>query len=85
MSEDEALPKDIDTMNFEQALAELERIVGQLESGDVSLEDSIDIYTRGTMLKRHCESKLRAAQEKVEKIVIGSSGEASGTEPAEFG
>ena len=85
MSEDATLPEDIDSMNFEQALAELERIVGQLESGDVSLEDSIDIYTRGTMLKRHCESKLRAAQEKVEKIVIGSSGEASGTEPAEFG
>ena len=63
------IPTDITKLSFEEALDGLEEIVRQLESGDVSLEDSIEIYSRGTHLKRHCEEKLRAAAEKVEKIV----------------
>lgn len=71
---DEALPEDVLAMSFEQALEALEEIVRRLESGDVSLEDSIDIYTRGTQLKRHCEAKLRDAQERIEKIVVQADG-----------
>lgn len=84
MGKTEKIPDDIATMSFEQALAELEKIVGRLESGDVSLEESIDIYTRGTYLKGHCEAKLRAAQEKIEKIVVGPEGGAVAAEPAEI-
>lgn len=66
----------IKDMSFEQALAELEGIVTQLERGDAQLEESITIYQRGAALKAHCEGKLKDAQLKVEKIVLGSSGEA---------
>ncbi len=70
----DAIPADVQEMSFEQALEALEKIVRRLESGDVSLEDSIDIYTRGTQLKRHCETKLRDAQERIEKIVVQVDG-----------
>lgn len=65
---------DVNALTFEQALAELERIVAQLERGDVALEDSIRMYERGAFLKAHCESKLRDAQLKVEQIVLGPDG-----------
>ena len=75
---------DIDALSFEQALAELERIVGQLESGQAPLEQSIELYERGALLKAHCEKRLEAARLRVEKIVVGKGGEAQGTEAAEF-
>ncbi len=59
---------DLSMINFETALGELEDIVQKLESGDTSLEDSIDAYERGIALKKHCEGKLREAQLRVEKI-----------------
>lgn len=74
---------DIDALSFEQALAELERIVGQLESGQAPLEQSIELYERGALLKAHCEKRLEAARLRVEKIVVGQGGQA-GVEPAEF-
>lgn len=76
------LPPEIQELSFEKALHGLEKIVQRLESGDVSLEDSIDIYTRGAQLKRHCEAKLRDAKSRVEKIVLGPAG-AVDTEPAD--
>ena len=77
----ETIPPEVATLSFEQALSELEGIVQRLEGGGVSLEASIEMYGRGSLLKRHCEAKLRAAQEKVERIVIGEGG-AVGVEPA---
>ena len=74
---------DNDALSFEQALAELERIVGQLESGQAPLEQSIELYERGALLKAHCEKRLEAARLRVEKIVVGQNGQA-GVEPAEF-
>lgn len=72
---------DIAGMSFEQALAELEGIVKQLESGEVELEKSIAIYERGAALRAHCGGKLKDAELKVEKIVQGSDGSLS-LEPA---
>ncbi len=66
----------IESLSFEDALAELEQIVQQLESGDVALEQSIEMYTRGAALKKHCEDKLKAARLKVEKIVLDADGKA---------
>jgi exodeoxyribonuclease VII small subunit len=77
-------PADIPALSFEQALAELEQIVARLESGQAPLEDSIRMYERGAALKAHCESRLEAARLRVEKIVVGAGGGASGVEPAEF-
>ena len=65
---------DIAAMSFEDALRELEQIVHKLEAGDVPLEDSIRIYERGAALKAHCEKKLKEAELKVEKIVLGPEG-----------
>ena len=76
-------PADISGLSFEQALAELEKIVAELESGKAELERSIQVYERGAALKAHCETKLKAAQLRVEKIVMGPAGPI-GVEPAEF-
>lgn len=72
---------DIKKMTFEQALAELEKIVGGLEAGNIALDQSIEQYERGEALREHCQKLLQSAEAKVEKIRIGSDGKPSGTEP----
>lgn len=72
---------DIVSMSFEQALEQLESIVGDLEQGDVPLEQSIRIYERGEALKKHCEMLLKSAEDKVEKIRVGRDGTVEGVEP----
>lgn len=72
---------DIKTLSFEQALEALERIVDDLERGDVPLDQSIRIYERGEALKAHCERLLKAAEDKVEKIRLTRDGKPAGTEP----
>lgn len=72
--------KAIETLNFEDALGELETIVRNLEKGDTPLEQSISAYERGIALKKHCESKLREAQSKIEKITVAKDSSVS-TEP----
>ncbi len=67
----------IDALSFESALKELETIVGKLEQGAVDLDDSIALYERGQALKRHCEAKLKAAEGRLEKIVMGTDGTAT--------
>ncbi len=76
---------DISALSFEQALEQLEQIVGELESGQAPLERSLEIYERGAALKAHCEARLAQARLRVEKIVVGAQGEAVRAEPAEFG
>lgn len=73
----------IDAMSFEEALAELQALVKALEKGDSRLEEAIKSYERGAALKRHCEKKLREAQEKVDKIVVEADGGLS-TAPAKL-
>lgn len=70
----------MEALSFEDALGELEKIVGDLESGKAPLEESIDFYERGIALKNHCEKKLKEAQSKIEKITIAPNG-AVKTEP----
>ena len=67
----------VSEMNFETAMAELEKVVGQLESSQVALEDSIKLYDRGAELKKHCEKKLAEAEEKIAQITL-SSGQPDG-------
>lgn len=75
-------PVPVETLSFEAALKELEGIVSRLEQGQVDLEDSIALYERGQTLKAHCEKKLKAAEGRLEKIVLGAQGPV-GTEPVE--
>ena len=69
-----ATPADIARMSFEDALSELEKIVRQIEDGRGKLDEAITAYERGVALKRHCESKLKEAQTKIEQIAITESG-----------
>lgn len=69
-----AKPAAIDELSFEGALKELEGIVARLEQGEVDLEDSIALYERGQLLKLHCEKKLKTAEGRLEKIVLGAGG-----------
>jgi len=71
----------IAALSFEAALEKLEQIVHRLESGEASLEDSIDLYTEGTLLKQHCDSKLKDAQARIEKLQIGADGAPRGATP----
>jgi exodeoxyribonuclease VII small subunit len=73
---------EIATMSFEDAMKELEAVVSRLESGNASLEDSIKLYERGAALRAHCEARLRAAEERVEKITL-AQGQPTGTTKAE--
>lgn len=73
----------VSELSFEQAMAELEKVVGQLEHGDVALDDSIALYERGALLKKHCEDKLKAAEEKVAAITLDGDGNPAGLKPVE--
>ncbi len=68
-------------LSFEDAMARLEKVVRDLEQGNVSLEDSIRLYEEGARLRAHCDAKLRAAEERVEKITLSQNGEPVGTVP----
>lgn len=81
MSGNPSQPADLSGLSFEQALAELEKIVADLEAGDVALETSIELYARGDALRKHCETLLKRAESRVEKIALDASGKPSGTEP----
>lgn len=65
------IPSD---MPFETAMAELEKIVQQLESGKSGLEDSIHLYERGVALRTHCEARLKDARLRVEKLSLDGTG-----------
>ena len=69
----------IDQLSFEAALAELEQIVRSLELGTAPLDTSIELYQRGDRLNRHCEARLKAAQERIEQISLGPDGQPAGT------
>jgi exodeoxyribonuclease VII small subunit len=73
----------IEAMSFEEALNELQGLVKALEKGEAKLDEAIRAYERGAVLKQHCERKLREAQAKVDKIVVGADGSLS-SEPMKF-
>jgi exodeoxyribonuclease VII small subunit len=72
-------------MSFEEAMRELEAVVGKLESGSVELEASIKLYERGAELKKRCEAKLKEAEEKVAAITMNADGQPTGTQPLDAG
>ena len=78
-------PTPVEQMSFEQAMRELEAVVGQLERGDVALDASIDLYERGAALKKRCEDELKRAEEKVAAITLDANGAPAGTQPLDAG
>jgi len=75
------MSEKIKDLSFEEALEKLEKIVSQLESGQIKLEDAIKVYEEGVQLKKLCEKKLSDAQMKVEKLVLNKQGHPTGIEP----
>ena len=71
--------ENITELSFEAALKRLEEIVRRLESGDASLDESIELYGEGDKLRQQCEARLQAAQAKIEKIQLGRDGSPTGT------
>jgi exodeoxyribonuclease VII small subunit len=71
------IPADIRKMSFEQALEELKQIAERLEQGQGELDQAIEAYQRGALLKQHCEAKLRDAEQKIAKISLGPDGSVS--------
>jgi len=71
----------IEELSFEAALKELETIVGRLESGDATLDESIALYERGDKLRQRCADRLDAAQARIEAIRVDADGKAAGTRP----
>ncbi|HEX8449229.1 MAG TPA: exodeoxyribonuclease VII small subunit [Allosphingosinicella sp.] len=74
-------PEAISELSFEAALKRLEEIVRRLESGDSSLDESIELYGEGDRLRQLCEARLQAAQAKIEKIQLGRDGQPAATIP----
>ena len=73
----------VSEMSFEEAMAELEQVVGRLERGDAALDESIKLYERGAELRKRCKAKLKEAEEKVEQITLDADGKPTGTKPVE--
>ena len=67
--------------SFEEALKALEEVVHKLESGDAPLDESIALYERGQTLRGLCQTRLDAAQARIEAIILGPDGSPTGTRP----
>ncbi|MDJ0448632.1 exodeoxyribonuclease VII small subunit [Methylocystis sp. JR02] len=80
-TEKEEAAADVSAMPFEKAMQELESIVGELEKGSVSLDESVRLYARGKALQECCEKLLAEAEARVEKITLGENGAPKGVAP----
>ena len=74
MDDNAAKSVSLEKVTFEDALQELEGIVASLERGEVSLDDAIAAFERGTQLKSHGQARLEEARMKVEKIKVPGAG-----------
>tara|TARA_Y100001980_G_C14294384_1_gene124200 strand:+ start:28 stop:246 length:219 start_codon:yes stop_codon:yes gene_type:complete len=63
------LNKKIDDLSFEEAYKKLTEIVELIEEGNINLDDSIEYYEVGILLKNHCEKKLKNAEIKIKKVI----------------
>lgn len=68
MANDNPAQPPLHSMTFEQAIAELETIVSQLEQGKIELDNAVTMYDRGKQLKEYCEKKLQEAKLKLEQV-----------------
>ena len=75
------MSEKIKDLSFEEALEKLEKIVSQLESGQIKLDDAVKVYEEGVQLKKLCEKKLSDAQMKVEKLILNKQNQPTAVEP----
>lgn len=67
--------KNINAQSFEEMLAELEKIVSQLENGEATLEEALEMYKKGTLLASKCSELLDNAEKQIKILVNGTNGE----------
>lgn len=67
-------PEPEETLTFEQAMARLEEIVRSLESGELSLEETVRLYEEGQKLREFCESKLNEAERRIKMVTLADDG-----------
>lgn len=79
-----ATPAPVESLSFEAALAELERVVAALEQGEVPLEESIALYERGAALRARCQAVLEEAEAKIALITEAAEGRIE-AKPVEIG
>ena len=72
MSKKKINENNINNLSFEEALEELENITKSFEDGDSTLENAVNLYNRGVLLKKHCEKKLREAKKKIDEVKVDS-------------
>ena len=63
---------NINNLSFEEALEELESITESFEDGNSTLENAVNLYNRGVLLKKHCEKKLKEAKKKIDELKVNS-------------
>ena len=63
---------NINNLSFEEALEELENITATFEDGDSALENAVNLYNRGVLLKKHCERKLKEAKKKIDEVKVNN-------------
>jgi exodeoxyribonuclease VII small subunit len=71
----EEIKSDVSKLTFEQAIKELTGIVGKIEQGEITLQDSIQQYEKGMTLIKHCRKILQEAEKRIEKIAEESAEE----------
>ena len=71
----QASNKDVNALNFEQAITELTSIVDKIEQGEVPLQDSLNQYEAGMTLIKHCRTLLHDAEARIEVISKQDDGE----------
>lgn len=67
--------KTLEKRNFEESVADLEKVVRELEGGTLSLDDSLRAFERGILLARECEKHLTAAKGRIEQVLVNEKGE----------
>ena len=67
--------KSKNELGFEKSLERLETIVEDLESGELTLDDSLQLFKEGVELSKYCSTKLNLVQEEVKKVVLDNKGE----------
>ena len=63
---------NINNLSFEEALEELESITESFEDGNSTLENAVNLYNRGVLLKKHCEKKLKEAKKKIDEVKVNN-------------
>lgn len=76
-----SIPDDVAALSFEAAMAELETIVRKLETGDATLDASVELFERGHALRQHCDAQLKAAEARIDQINVAVDGTPTGTTP----